>query len=150
VICPTIHWGKFRWDRSHEKISYRFRRAHRGRFLLCVSTPARGEHAPVQSVVKDPAIVYKDGTYTGNVADAYYGNVQVQTTIQGGKIAGVTFLQSPSTHGTSIAINDQAIPYLKQEAIQSQSANVDIISGATDTSMAFQQSLAAALAQAQS
>jgi len=105
---------------------------------------------PVQPVGKNPAVVYKNGTYTGSVADAYYGNVQVQTTIQSGKITDVAFLQSPNTHGTSIAINGQAMPYLKQEAIQSQSANVNIVSGATDTSMAFQQSLAAALAKAQS
>lgn len=91
---------------------------------------------------------YKDGTYTGNVADAFYGNVQVSATISGGKITDVKFLQYPDTHQTSISINQQAIPYLKQEAIQSQSANVQIVSGATYTSQAFQQSLQSALAQA--
>lgn len=40
------------------------------------------------------------------------------------------------------------MPYLKQEALQAQSANVQGISGASDTSAAFQQSLASALAQA--
>ncbi len=104
----------------------------------------------VQPIGKNPSVVYKDGTYVGTVADAYYGSVQVQSVIQGGKIANVSFLQYPNTHGTSIAINSQAMPYLQQEAIQSQSANVNIVSGATDTSLAFQQSLASALAQAQS
>jgi uncharacterized protein with FMN-binding domain len=42
------------------------------------------------------------------------------------------------------------MPYLKQEAIAAQSANVNIISGATDSSYAFRQSLASALAQAKS
>ncbi len=91
---------------------------------------------------------YKNGTYTGNVADAYYGNVQVQATISAGKITNVTFLQYPNTHSTSVYINQQAMPYLQQEAIRAQSANVNIISGATYTSQAFAQSLGNALAQA--
>jgi len=92
---------------------------------------------------------YKDGSYTGNAADAFYGNIQVQVTISGGKITDVQFLQYPSDRSTSVMINSQAMPYLKQEAIQAQSANVDIISGATDSSQAFQESMQSALAQAQ-
>jgi uncharacterized protein with FMN-binding domain len=91
---------------------------------------------------------YKDGTYTGSAADAYYGNVEVSATVSGGKITAVKFLQYPNTHSTSVMINQQAMPYLQQEAIQSQNANVQIISGATFTSQAFQQSLASALSQA--
>ncbi|HTP11237.1 MAG TPA: FMN-binding protein [Anaerolineae bacterium] len=37
------------------------------------------------------------------------------------------------------------MPYLQSEAIQAQSANVDLISGATLTSEAFAESLQAAL-----
>lgn len=92
---------------------------------------------------------YKDGTYTGSIADAYYGNVQVQATIQGGKITDVQFLDYPQDRQTSQEINAQAMPYLKTEAIQVQSANVDIISGATQTSRAFKESLLSALNQAQ-
>lgn len=91
---------------------------------------------------------YRNGSYTGPVRDAYYGNVQVKAIISGGKIVDVQFLDYPQDRSTSIAINSQAMPYLTQEAIQAQSANVDIISGATDTSLAFQQSLASALSQA--
>jgi len=91
---------------------------------------------------------YKDGTYTGSIADAYYGNVQVKATISSGKITSVTFLQYPNTHSTSVYINQQAMPYLQQEAIKAQSANVNIISGATYTSQAFIQSLGNALSQA--
>ncbi len=92
--------------------------------------------------------MYTDGTYTGLPADAYYGLIQVQATIQGGKLTDVVFLQHPSDRRTSQYINGQAMPILKSEAIQAQSANVDIVSGATDSSMAFQQSLGDALAQA--
>ena len=82
------------------------------------------------------------------MADAYYGNVQVQAIVQSGKLADVKFLDYPQTHQTSVYINSQAMPYLTQEAIQAQSANVNIVSGATFTSQAFIQSLASALSQA--
>jgi len=92
---------------------------------------------------------FKNGTYTGSVADANYGSVQVQAIVSGGRLTTVNFLQYPNTHPTSVQINSQAMPYLQQEAIQAQSANVNIISGATLTSQAFIQSLGSALSQAQ-
>ncbi|GAC1498863.1 MAG: hypothetical protein NVS1B10_01000 [Candidatus Saccharimonadales bacterium] len=91
---------------------------------------------------------YKDGIYTGSVADAYYGNVQVSVTIETGNIKTVVFLQYPKSHRTSVQINQQAIPYLQQETIQAQSPNVNIISGATFTSQAYIRSLTDALKQA--
>lgn len=91
---------------------------------------------------------YRNGVYTGSPADAFYGLIQVQAAITNGKISDISFLQYPNDRSTSIMINQQAMPYLKQEAIQAQSAQVDIISGATDSSMAFRQSLQSALAQA--
>lgn len=95
-----------------------------------------------------PSSKYKDGTYTGSVANAYYGNVQVQATIANGKITTINFLQSPNENPNSIYVNQQADPYLKQEAIQVQSSKVSIITGATFTSQAFTQSLQNALSQA--
>ena len=103
---------------------------------------------PAPTPAPKPAGLYADGAYTGSVADAYYGNIQVKAIVSGGKITDVQFLQYPDTHSTSVRVNTRAMPYLKQEAIQAQSANVNIVSGATETSMAFQQSLASALAQA--
>ena len=94
------------------------------------------------------ATTYKDGQYTGSVADAFYGNIQVRVTISGGKIAAVDFLQYPSDQPNSVYINKQAMPYLQQEAIKAQSAQVDGVSGATDTSQAFVESLSAALNKA--
>jgi uncharacterized protein with FMN-binding domain len=91
---------------------------------------------------------YRDGSYTGNSADAYYGNIQVKAIISGGKITDVQFLDYPQDRGTSVRINTAAMPYLKQEAIQAQNANVDIVSGATDSSRAFIESLTNALSQA--
>lgn len=91
---------------------------------------------------------YADGSYVGTPADAYYGTVQVRVNISGGKIASVQFLQHPSDRRTSQEINAQAMPLLQQEAVQVQNAQVDGVSGATETSMAFRQSLSSALAQA--
>ena len=105
---------------------------------------------PAPAPAPKPKGQYTDGQYTGSVGDAYYGNIQVQVTISGGKITDVTFLQYPSDRSTSRYINSQAMPYLKQEAILAQSASVNIVSGATDSSQAFQQSLASALVQAKS
>ncbi|MBI5906651.1 FMN-binding protein [Candidatus Saccharibacteria bacterium] len=91
---------------------------------------------------------YKDGSYVGNAADAFYGYIQVKAVIQNGAITDVQFLQHPNDHSTSIEINNQAMPYLKQEAIKAQSSQVDIVSGATDTSYAFIESLKTALNKA--
>ncbi|MEI8230416.1 MAG: FMN-binding protein [Candidatus Peregrinibacteria bacterium] len=108
---------------------------------------------PVPRTVPVPPPVqqgrYKNGTYTGVGADAYYGIVQVQAVIIGGKIADVVFLSYPNDRGNSAKISSYAMPILKQEAIATQSAPVDIVSGATEMSSAFNQSLQSALSQAQ-
>jgi uncharacterized protein with FMN-binding domain len=91
---------------------------------------------------------YKDGAYTGPQVDAYWGVVQIKAVVRNGKIAQVTFLEYPSDRRTSQRINSIAMPYLQTEAVQVQSANVDLISGATLTSEAFAESLQAALTSA--
>lgn len=91
---------------------------------------------------------YKDGIYVGTIEDAYYGLLQVQATIGQGKISDVAFLQYPNDRPTSVQINQQAIPVLQQEAIRIQSAKVDVVSGATDSSEAFRRSLQSALDKA--
>src|SRR5579864_9343760 len=82
---------------------------------------------------------YKDGAYTGTVANAYYGMVQIKATIQDGKISDVEFLQYPNDQEESQQVSQASIPTLKQEAIQAQNANVDIVTGATQTSQAFKE-----------
>lgn len=95
-----------------------------------------------------PGSLYKDGSYTGSVADAQWGYIQVKAIISNGKITDVQFLQYPNERDRSIMINSYADPQLTSEAIAAQSANVDAITGATDTSQAFIQSLSDALSQA--
>jgi len=118
-------------------------------------TPAPKSKPQVVKVVKKSTptqIVntgqYKNGSYVGAVVDAYYGNVQVEVTISGGKITDVQFLDYPRDRSTSVRINTRAIPILRSEAIAAQDANVDGVSGASATSAAYQESLAGALAQA--
>ena len=94
------------------------------------------------------ATTYVNGTYTGPVANAYYGNMQIQAIVHGGKLSAIKVLQYPNTHGASIAINSQALPMLRDEVIAAQTANVNIISGATLSSEAFMQSLSGALSKA--
>ena len=104
-------------------------------------TPPPTQTPPLSSM---PAL-HRDGIYIGSVADAFYGLVQVKVTIRNGRITDVVFLSYPDDHENSININNQAMPVLSQEAIMAQSAQVDIISGATETSIAFKESLGAAL-----
>ncbi len=89
-----------------------------------------------------------DGAYTGPAVDAYYGLVQIQAIVRGGRLAGIKVLQYPSDRRTSVAINRQALPMLRDEAVAAQSATIDIVSGATLTSKAFIRSLSGALKQA--
>jgi len=88
---------------------------------------------------------YTDGTYTGPAIDAYYGLIQIQAIVRNGQIAALKVLQYPSDRSTSVAINRQALPMLRDEVVSAQTANVDIISGATLTSKAFIRSLDGAL-----
>ncbi len=92
---------------------------------------------------------YKDGTYTGSVADAFYGQLQIAAIVSGGRLTSVGFPVYPNTAGHSISLSKYALPRLAREALVAQSANVQIVSGATQDSTAFQQSLGSALAQAQ-
>jgi uncharacterized protein with FMN-binding domain len=106
--------------------------------------------APAQTPPPTPAPSgkFKNGTYTGSSADALYGTVQVAAVISGGKLTDVQILQSPSDRGHSAQLSQMALPQLKSEAIAAQSSVVQIISGATQTSQAFEQSLQSALSQA--
>jgi uncharacterized protein with FMN-binding domain len=108
--------------------------------------------APATATSPPPALAnaggYRDGTYTGPEIDIRWGYVKVQTTIQGGQITNVQAVEYPTERRTSARINSIAVPDLQQEAMQAQSANVYIITGATLTSEGFQMSLQAALTQA--
>lgn len=106
-------------------------------------TPPAPAPAPIANIGK-----YKNGTYTGDVVDAYYGNIQVKVVISGGEIVDVQFLDYPQDRKNSIQINERAMPYLISEAITIQDSNVDTVSGASFTSKAYRKSLSSALVKA--
>jgi len=87
-------------------------------------------------------------TYTGSVAETRWGPVQVKITVQGGKITNVTVLQQPDGNQRDAEINSQALPILIDETVKAQSANIDMVSGATVTSDGYVRSLQAALDEA--
>jgi uncharacterized protein with FMN-binding domain len=85
------------------------------------------------------------GTYPGAVVQTRFGAVQVQITVQSGKITDVTALQLTDAERKSVQISNRAAPLLRTEVLAAQSASVQTISGATVTSDAYLNSLQAAL-----
>jgi uncharacterized protein with FMN-binding domain len=85
------------------------------------------------------------GTYPGAVVQTRFGAVQVQITVQSGKITDVTALQLTDAERKSVQISNRAAPLLRTEVLAAQSADVQTISGATVTSDAYLSSLQAAL-----
>jgi len=73
--------------------------------------------------------------------------VQVTIIVKGKRIADVR-ATAPNERARSAFINQQAIPMLRQEVLQAQSATIDLIGGATLTSEAYTQSLQAAVDRA--
>ncbi len=88
------------------------------------------------------------GTVTGAVAQTRWGPVQVRITVGAGKITNVDVVQYPSGNGRDQEINSYALPVLVQETMSAQTANIDMVSGATVTSDGYVQSLQSALDQA--
>ena len=107
------------------------------------STP-KSTPAPVST--PKPAGV--SGTFTGASANTVYGPVQVQITVSNGKITNATALVYPTGSFRDQEINQQAIPYLIQETLAAQSANIQGVGGASYTSQGWVGSLQSALAKA--
>jgi len=81
----------------------------------------------------------------GAVARTRWGPVQVQVQIANRRIVDVRVLQQPNGNRTDVEINSYALPQLRQQVLQAQSAQVDGVSGATVTSDGYLQSLQSAL-----
>ena len=109
------------------------------------SSSAPGSSSAGAATPSNPAT---SRTVTGTAADTQWGPVQVQLTVAGGSITNVSVVQYPDGNGTDQAINAQALPILIQETLKAQSANIDMVSGATYTSDGYLTSLQSALDQA--
>lgn len=82
-------------------------------------------------------------TVTGTAADTRFGPVQVKVTLDGAKITKVEAIQYPTHDRRDQEINSYAVPLLNQEAVDAQSAAIDVVSGATFTSQGYTTSLQA-------
>lgn len=87
-------------------------------------------------------------TVTGDAVSTQWGPVQVELTVEGGVITAVDVVQYPQDNPRDVEINSYAIPALVQETLDQQSADIDMVSGATVTSVGYLQSLQSALDQA--
>ena len=87
-------------------------------------------------------------TYTGDSASTRWGPVQVQITVADGSVTDVSVIDYPSGNGKDQQINARALPVLVQETLDAQSADIDMVSGATVTSNGYIESLQSALDQA--
>ena len=84
----------------------------------------------------------KDGSYTG-VGTSRRGDVQVSLSIQGGRIANVNITGATTQYPT------RWISGLPGEVVSRQSPQIDIVSGATYSSLAFRGAVQQALQRAQ-
>jgi uncharacterized protein with FMN-binding domain len=84
-------------------------------------------------------------SYAGSVAQTRWGPLQVSITVSGGRITDVAVPTYPSGNGRDVEINARALPTLRQETLDKQSADIDAVSGATVTSDGYKESLQSAL-----
>ncbi|MDQ2785757.1 MAG: FMN-binding protein [Chloroflexota bacterium] len=117
---------------------------------VATSAPTTTATAPatattVPSVTKAPATattaLYKDGTYTGT-GTSRHGNIAASVVVSGGKIVSAAITQC----GTRYPCSD--IAALPGEVVTRQSATIDLVSGATDSSQAYRGAIQNALAKA--
>jgi uncharacterized protein with FMN-binding domain len=85
---------------------------------------------------------------TGTSTDTRWGPVQVQITVANGEITDVTVVEYPTGNSKDRQINARALPVLVQETLDAQSADIDMVSGATVTSEGYIGSLQSALDEA--
>ena len=112
------------------------------------TTAATTPAAPATTAPAAPAKAKPSGTFTGSTQQTRFGPVQVEITISNGKITAARALQYPNNDFRSQSISQQAIPYLVQETLAANSANIQGVGGASYTSQGWYDSLVSALAKA--
>ncbi|MDQ6604321.1 MAG: FMN-binding protein [Chloroflexota bacterium] len=105
------------------------------------STPASVATATSVPKTASASGAYRDGSYVG-LGRSRHGNIEVTVTVQDGKIAAAKISQCLTRYPCSM------IGALPGEVVAQQSASVDYVSGATDSSTAFKDAVANALAKA--
>ena len=93
-----------------------------------------------------PVTKSASGTFIGDSVNVRYGFVQVKITVENGKITDAQAVQAPS--GRNDRWTQMAVPILRQQTLQAQSAHINGASGASFTSYGWYTSLVSALAKA--
>jgi uncharacterized protein with FMN-binding domain len=108
-----------------------------------VTTMSNGSSQTVSAGTASVAATspYKDGTFAGS-GYSRHGGVQAQVTVQSGKIVSAAITQTSTRYPAS------AIASLPSAVVAQQSTNVNLVSGATDSSDAYLQAIDNALQQA--
>jgi uncharacterized protein with FMN-binding domain len=116
-----------------------------------------------QAVVPEKRVVVAKRTFTGSTAVAdRWGDLQVAIVVRKTTTTNLTTKKRtvtrrilsvkvpvyPNHTDRSVFINQQALPVLIQETVRAQSTGIDMVSGATDTSYAFGESLQSAILKA--
>ena len=128
--------------------------------LTVPSVNAWASLAAAQKAAPKKKVVIATRTFTGSPGSAgRWGDVQVRIVVKKTtttviktkkkrvtrRIIAVRVPVSPNHTDRSIFINQQALPYLIQETLKAQSTAINMISGATDSSYAFESSLQSAI-----
>jgi len=112
------------------------------------SSPTPGGGQPTSSPSASPSAAAASGTFTGQDFPNRFGDVQVRVIVSNGHITDVQAVVLPTDRAQSAYISQVAGPMLRNEVLQVQSAQIDIIGGATYTSESYAQSVESALQQA--
>ena len=83
-------------------------------------------------------------TFVGASDKGMGGTIRLQITVEKGKMTAIKVIKHSETAG----IGPQAMEKLTAQALQKQSANLDVVSGATMTSDAFKEALSKAMKKA--
>jgi len=86
---------------------------------------------------------YTDGTYEGT-GSGFLGDIVVSVTISGGQIAGIEVVSESETDN----IGGAALPSYCDAVVDSQSLDIDVVSGASNTLRGFKEAVNDALAKA--
>lgn len=109
------------------------------------SAPTGGTTTPTTS--SPPTTAATTRSATGQDIQYRYGYIQLKVTERGSTVTKIQVVQEGATDPRSEQINSQAIPMLQDQAMSAHSANIDGVSGATFTSIAYQEALQSALDQ---
>lgn len=126
--------------------SHTFRRAVPA---ALITTAATLQFGSIVEPAHASAPAAKSQTFKGPTEETMHGPVQVSIVVKSKKIVNVKTFINPNSDGRSPFLQQRAVPILKQETLKAQSAHIDAVSGATEFSDAYDQSLQSAIKKAQ-